>query len=384
MTIELLFIGELDNHQRDFLPFLGRHGYSVTVMNTSYWAFPRKIIGTDMPVLNLYEGNRLRFLLNNRIGWFGKASFYSLAEKAKLLNKKLAQVLKQEINVIFGSWGSHSLPELRLLHKRDIPVVYEFLTYPTLSNFAAEIENILSEHMINRLDGRILTSQRMLDYLRTVFGIKHGENIVFTECYSKRCFFRKRLPRLSEKDGEPHVIFIGSNSCEILPQIKEMLRRGIHVHAMEMKGFEQGLHGLKSKGFAHTFKKFGVAELLDGTMATFMTQFDACLETYDFRNVSVLDRFYNSTPDRFSFALTAGVPLIMPTGYLLTCEEIISRHQIGFTYSGYDDLRSKLGNCELMNYCQRNAVTSSKLFTLENNFEKIHKFLRGLSNNKPT
>jgi hypothetical protein len=383
MTIKLLFIGELDNHQLDFLPFLGRHGYDVTVMNTCHGAFPRKIIGTDMPVLNLYEDNRLRFLLNNRIAWFGKPTFYSLAEKARLMNSKIAQVLKQEIDVIFGSWGSHSLPELRLIHKRDTPVVYEFLTYPTTFSFRVEIENVLSNRMINRLAGRILASQRMLHYLKTVFGIKHGENIVFTECYSERCFYRERLPRLSEKDGEPHVVFIGSNSCEIFPQIEELLRRGIHVHVMEMKGFDERLLGLKFRGFAHTFKKFDFPKLIDGTMATFMTQFDACIETYDFRNASVLDRFYNSTPDRFSFALTAGIPVIMPRGYLLTCEEIVGRHQIGFTYSGYDDLKSKLGNCDLMNYYQKNAVASSKLFTLEYNFEKINKFLRNLSNHVP-
>lgn len=379
LTLKLLFVGELDNHQSDFLPFLSRSGYEVTILNTSHWAFPQKIVGTEMPVLNLYEGNKIDFLFNNRIVWFGKPVLYSIAARAGATIPGITQILKEETDVIFGSWGSHSLPESLLFHRSHVPVTYEFLTYPTLFNYKVKIENALNNKAINKLDGRILTSEGMLRYLRTVFGLKHGENMVFPECYSQKCFYRKRLPRLSQKDGEPHVIFIGTDSCEVFWQIAEMLRRGIHVHVMETENFKQKLGGLKFRKFAHTFKKFDYSKLFDGTLATFMTQFDACLETYGFETASVLDRYYYSTPDRFSFALTAGIPIVMPRGYLLTCEEIIGKHQIGFNYVGYDDLKSKLSDHDLMNFYLKNAVTNSKLFTLENNFERIDKFFRNLT-----
>jgi len=378
MTIKFLFLGALDNHEADFLPFLSRHGYDVTVINTSNWSFPRKIIGTGIPVYNLYENTKIRFLFNGRMGWFGKAAFYSLAEKARFTHSKVKEVIKQEgIEVIYGSWGSHSLPELRSVQEFNVPIVYEFLTYPTnVLSFAVKTENVLNRSIMNRLDGRVLATQRMLDYMKNVFGIHYGQNLVFTECYSERFFYRRRLPRLSEHDDGPHVIFTGSDVYEVLPQIEEIMRRGIHVYVYQMKGFEQRLQGLKSKGFGHTFKKFDYNKLLDGTFATFMTQFDACLVTYDFRRASTLDRFYNSIPDRFSFALTAGIPIVMPRGYLKGCEEILNKHQIGFTYAGYDDLKNKLNKNDLMDYYRNNAFVKSKFFTLENNFGRIDKFLR--------
>ncbi len=91
MSVKLLFLGELCLHKTAFLPFLSTHGYDLTVINTSHWYFPRKIVGTDIPVNNLYENTKIGLLLK-RAGWFGiefpdyllKALLYNLVEKAKL------------------------------------------------------------------------------------------------------------------------------------------------------------------------------------------------------------------------------------------------------------------------------------------------------------
>lgn len=383
MAVRLLFLGELDIHARAFLPFLGRHCYKVSVINTSHWAFPQEIEGTDIPVYNLYENSKIRFLFLGRLEWFRKASFYSLAKTNTKLTDRVGKVIKQEgIDLIYGCWGSHSLPELRLLQKFHVPIVYEFLTYPVnIYSFAVKIENIFNRSIINNLKGRVIATQRMLNYMKNVFGIHEGENIVFGECYSKKFFYRKRLPRLSERDGHPHLIFTGSDVYNIFPQIEEIIRRKIHIHVCYTKGLKQRLQKLKFKSFIHTFKKFDYNELLNGTFATFMTQFDACLVTYNFRKASALDRFYNSIPNRFSFALTAGIPIVMPRGYLKGCEEMINKHRIGFTYTDYDDLKKKLSNEELMDYYKRNAVVKSKNFTLENNFKTIDKFLKQIRDN---
>jgi hypothetical protein len=109
-----------------------------------------------------------------------------------------------------------------------------------------------------------------------------------------------------------------------------------------------------------------------------MTQFDACLVTYDFgRGTSA--RLCNSVPNRFSFALTAGIPLVMPQGYLKSCEDIINRHQTGFAYANCDELKKKLDSRDLMNAYQHNAIAKSNIFSLENNFEKIDEFLRRIA-----
>jgi hypothetical protein len=120
----------------------------------------------------------------------------------------------------------------------------------------------------------------MLGYMKNVFDIRHGKNLVFAECYPESFFYKKRLPRLSERDGQPHLIFIGMDVLDIFSQIKEIIRRKIHVHVCDTEEASR----LKYKtGFLHTFRKFDYNQLFDGTFATFMTQFDACLVTYSAR-----------------------------------------------------------------------------------------------------
>ncbi len=241
------------------------------------------------------------------------------------------------------------------------------------------MENALNRRIISNIDGRVLPTHNMLHYLKTMFDLHHGENIVFSESYSKKSHYQRRIPHLSDVDGKPHLIFIGLDEWDIFPQLEEMMRREIHLHVLESKGVKQLLRKSEYKGFYHTFKKFDLSEVLDGTFATFMTQFDACLVTYNFRKASTLNRFYNSVPNRFSFALTAGIPIVLHAGYLKGCEEILNKYQIGFTYTSYDDLKSKLKTPDLMNYYQHNAVAKANLFTLETNFKQIDTFLRKIA-----
>jgi hypothetical protein len=225
MTINLLFLGELDIHASSLLPFLSSHDYDVTVVNTSHHAFPRKIYGTDIPSYNLYEKSGIRFLFRGRLEWFRKSILYNLTRTNGELADKVKQIVRQKgIDVVYGSWGSHSLPEIRLIQRKfNIPTIYEFLTYPVnLFKPAVKIEDFFNRSAITNLTGRILATKRMLNYMKRVFGALYGKNIVFLECYPKDFFYRKRLSTLSNRNGEPHLIFIGSDFHSIFPQIIEM------------------------------------------------------------------------------------------------------------------------------------------------------------------
>jgi hypothetical protein len=271
---------------------------------------------------------------------------------------------------------------MRLARKFNIPLVYEFLTYPNnISDFAVKIENALNRGIINTLNGRILASYAMLNYMGKMFKIWNGKNIVFFERYPKKFFYRKRLPRLSEKDGHPHLVFIGMDLIDVFAQIAELTRRKIHVHVCDTKGVI-AKHKLKTFEFFHAFNKFDYDETCDGTFATFMTQFDACLVTCNFQKSSNLDRFYNSVPNRFSLALTAGIPLVLPRGYLIGCEGIVNEHQIGFAYTSYDDLEKKLSDEQLIDQYKKNALEKSRSFFLEDNFAPIDRFLRECAETK--
>jgi hypothetical protein len=387
MTIALLFLGQLTIQAQAFLPYLCKHGYEVTAVNTAEWPVPRKIDETNIPVYNLYEDSKFRAMFKGRLDWFRKATLYSVAKNLNLKHHRLRQIIdKAGIELIYGSWGSLSLPEISMAQEFHVPTVYEFLTYPiNNSRLAQKIENFFNRRIVNNLDGRVLSTQRMLCYMRNVFGIPRGENLVFMECYPEKFYYRKRLPLLSALDGRPHLVFIGMDVRDILPQIEGMASRKIHVHvcnvnqagwntnAQEGSG---GNYAFRHLGFIHSFSKFTYREIADGTFATFLTQFDACLVTYNFSRASGLSRFDNGIPSRFSIALLAGIPIAIPEGYLKGCEEIINKYQIGFEYGNYTNLDNNLSNESMLNCYRNNAIKNSKLFSLENNFMKIDKFLK--------
>lgn len=381
MSIHLLFIGDLFIHEQDFLRFLNSHGYKVTVVNTSYWDLPKKVRGTEIEVENLYEtsGIARKVFRRNSLGWFTKAGAYNLFGSTKLFNDKIKKIIRQaDTDIIYGSWGSTSLPEMQTVKRLKLPAVYEFLSYPTYERlFAEKVENAFNYHVICNLDGRILPTEQMLNYLKNNFKIRSGKNIVFPELYSHQCYYQKRLPCLSDSDSEPHIVFIGKllYGSDISSQFEEILRRHIHIHICETSDYTQVLLDSKHSGFFHTFREFDIPELLDGSFATFLTQFDACLVTYNSNKATTMSRLHNSVPNRFSFALTAGIPIIMPKGYLLGCEEIVSKNQVGFTYGNYDDMRDKLSNIDLMEYYRIKAIKNRNVLSLENNFAKIDAFL---------
>jgi len=204
------------------------------------------------------------------------------------------------------------LPELRFIRKFNIPTIYEFLTYPVgFTKLVEKVENLFNRSIINSLAGRVFPSSRMLNYMERTFDLRQGKNTVFTESYSKRCFCKKRLQRLSVDDGEPHLVFIGADEkyCDIVPQIEKILEKKIHVHVCETTGIQNRLRTSKFGEYFHIFEKASSLMLFDGSFATFMTQFDACLVTYDLRRATST-RLQNSVPNRFSFALPLGSRLL--------------------------------------------------------------------------
>lgn len=381
----LLFIGELDIHERDFLPFLAGHGYNVTVINTACPYFPRTITGTEIPVFNLYEKRRIRFAFKGSVGraYILKAASGGTLERVGFRFEEIIEAIKKRrIDLIYGSWGSIGLPELRFVRKLNVPLIYEFLTYPVgFTKTVEKIENLLNKSIIDSLTGRVFASSSMRDYMERNFDLKSGHSTIFTESYSERCFYQKRLPRLSDNDHEPHLVFLGFDSSEIFPQIEEMLRRKIHVHVCETLGFEDRLRKSRHKTLCHVFKKTSGEALFNGSFANFLTQYDACLVTYNIDRATSA-RLCNSLPNRFSYALTAGIPFVMPKGYLKSCESIVSNKQIGFAYATYDELKDRLYDRSLMDSYQNNAVKQSSAFTLERNFGKIDHFLRRVIDTK--
>lgn len=385
--MKLLFVGELFTPQLALLPYLSEHGYEVYIINLSSWFFPKTLY--RIPVRNLYQEGTLGDVIRGRpslvsfhyseqIRLMEKAFLFGMGRFRDKLKEAVRTLVPQgQIDLIYGSWGSIGLQESWALRSIGLPYAYEFLTYPMFSRPSTVLlENAVNSRPIRALRGRILSTQNMQQYMKDTFGLGKAGSIVFSECYPQSFHYRKRLPLLSNLDGKPHIVYVAKyDANEILHFLQELSRSGVHIHVYDRTGVIRRLQGRREFENVHLYEWFSYKRLSDGQFATFLTQFDACLVTYPFRGVQSFQRFENSLPNRFTIALTSGIPLAV-AGSLKGCGDFVCRKGIGFTFNATIELASKLHDTEFLGRLRVSAERFADSFTLENKFAELDNFLR--------
>jgi len=382
MYMNILYLGSPTSYvtQNDLLVFANK-GYNVLALLTPY-PLPNN------PKTGFVKVEKLISLSDNAVSslWnsIGGSSTSILLGISNYRMKQVKKIIRElGIDAIYATWGSNMMPIVKTIQraKVEVPIVYNFLSYPqNVYRWKVFLENWYCRKPIERLNGRIHASQNMYHYMYKLFDLKkHGFDVIVTPFFSEKYHYIKRLPPLSEKDGEPHIVYIGPltssrNWDDIRQEIYEIVNEKIHIHLAETDV------PLRKSPYLHFFPYFPLPKLINGSLATYMTQFDACIVLFNFNICSCLDRFYTSYPSRFLFALNAGIPIAVPKGYLHVCERFVNEHQIGFTYRNLTELKETLSNLDLMQRYRRNAIMKSADFKYEKEFQKIDKLMKALLN----
>ncbi len=383
---------------------LEERGYKVTVLNNHKLHFQKRL--KNFPnftnIINLYEPRfiwivklrlkitkLIKFLLTltkldtsrKVISFREKVSLESISRVSNSTKKTITRIIKEkEIDVIYCSWSTTGFPEIKVIQEANlgIPIILSIQTYPfwqTAVVGGSFKENKEHKEIFENLDGRIHCSQVMFDYMNDHFNLtKHGKDLIMMGYCKKRNFYKKRLPLLSEKEGESHIVFIGNTQFsqrtldDVGRQLYCIAKKRIHIH------FSYTHDRIKRNPYIHMFSPFSHRQLLNGELATHMTQFDACIVLYNIDKPYA--RFNNSLPERFLFALNGAVPIALPKGYFAACEEMINKYQIGFTYENLDDLKIKLSDREKMAEYRNNAVYIAPSLTFEKNFYILDNFIK--------
>ncbi|PIV69309.1 MAG: hypothetical protein COS08_04935 [Euryarchaeota archaeon CG01_land_8_20_14_3_00_38_12] len=388
--MNILYLGKMGSLADSEIPVFLERGHRVTVLNIDDKYFGHvSTIPEFNNIINLYRHEHRRWRTIECIWGF---AFYSnqipidtirklstnisrLALNFVHTNKKnIRETIKKaikdnNIDVVYSLWGRTPFPEIKMILKENInvPIVHNLHTYPLAKGaFGDRRANPLHKEIFERIDGRIHASRNMYEYIKKKFNLKYGLDAVLMPCFSEKYFCKKRSELLSDIDSEPHIISIGTTNFskkfdDVRKFIQEIAKEKIHFHLAKGEGIKEGK-------YVHPFEPM---ELL--RLAEFMTQFDACIVLYNV--IKKYDRFSNGLPCRFLFALTAGIPIIMPENYFDACEEIIKKYDIGFAYNDVKDLKAKLYDEELMGRLKNNAIKMHRKFTLENNFHKLEKFM---------
>lgn len=372
--MNILYLGSPTSYvtQND-LEFFTSMSHEVTVLDP----FPRSPtieVVKSADIVGLYDQRLLAALYSTIGGTFTTALLGDLRCK---IGKIKEMVRRRNFDLIYAQWGANTIPLVKAIQKEklEVPILYNFLSYPqNVYRWKVSLENWYCRRPIENLDGRIHANTKMYDYMDRHFNLgKHGIDIVVPPFFSRKYFFRKRLPLLSEHDGTPHLVFVGpvnSRWDDIRSEICGIMKEKVHFHMAKPALV------MKENRYLHFFPYFPLQHLIDGSLATFMTQFDACIVTFNFKVCSNGDRFRTSFPSRFLFALTAGIPIVMPKGYLPACEEFLNEHQIGFTYRTLSQLRTILDDYREMQKLRENAINKTKDFNYEKDFDKLNNLVK--------
>jgi len=378
--MNMLYLGSLTSYitQNDVLVFT-EAGHDISLLNVYPVSMNCKegLLGYKK-VINLYDVNRLNVLYKTIGGTVTSVIFDVLKWKVK----ELEQIIEDNwIDLVYATWGSNMIPLVKNIQKGNlkVPIIYNFLSYPqNVYRWKVFLENWYCRRPIENLDGRIHATKSMYSYMDHRFDLeKHGLDVVTKPFFSSRYFYRRRLPLLSENDGKPHLVFIGPLSLsrpwdDIRQEIYRITREKIHFHIAQTNV------PMQKNFYLHFFSYFPLKNLIDGSLATFMTQFDACIVLFNFKVCSCMDRFYTSFPSRFLFALNAGIPIVMPRGCLPACEKFVNEHQIGFAYRSLTKLKTMLNDDDLMERYRRNAIRKTVDFTYEKNFHKLDELMKAV------
>jgi hypothetical protein len=293
-----------------------------------------------------------------------------------------------EFDVIVGTWGVPVLDAM-LEASRAFPraaVIYNILTVPELPIEGTDwrrrcwraygvlfnaVERSAFRRMLRKSDVRVHASAQMESYLRRKGMLGGpGADIVRLERFSRAFFPRRRLQKRSATTGEPNVVhlgatnFSGQNVDNLTAHLARLAGAKIHVHFASSNGDSRGQ---AASEYYHDFPKFA-GNVVGPELAEFSTQFDAAILLYNVERP--YDRFINALPTRFLFALTTGIPIVMPRGLFQACEDYVTLHDIGFVYDSEPELAATLADRARMDSWERNARMHAESASLEDNLEE--------------
>lgn len=388
--MNVLYIGEIGDAVNTLYALL-KVASKVVIINTDLTHFYNEMpdmkasIGSKCRVWDFYKSRsvfekkippRFRKLWRYMTCLLGVLILKFFNRKSKKYNAVKSIIEEEDIQIIFAAWGTDVIPDIIFLRtiSSEIPIVHYLPTFPTsqTSWLREKIEIFLFKKVVQLVNGFMAGSHKMREFLLNEYGLDPRAVIVYPIFFTSEYFAKEKLSTLSDSDGEPHLVCTGSTNIayycnNVIEQISEIARTKIHVHCIRNE------YIVANSPYLHFFERFHIPDMINGALATFLTQFDGCLVLY---NVPIERlRYEFSIPQRFLFCFTAGIPIFMPKGIFRSCEEIIEKHQIGIVYNNIEELKSVLCDPKVMKVLKNRASTLSRDFMFEAQAKQLSLFL---------
>ena len=220
------------------------------------------------------------------------------------------------------------------------------------------------KYVFENADGLTFQSPYYLDVAEPRYNMR-GEIAVIPNAVLADDLPRKSLPKLSQKDGQVHTVFVGHVNRLKLDRVKEIADRGIPVHLYTFHSSEfEPL--LLTECKAHEYLYYHGA-LPRRQLLLALTQYDFGLVLW-YRGATE-PFFHTVLPSKMFYYLASGLPVIVAP-YRSISEFVLSRG-CGFVLTHIDELEDKI-------YNKRYTVGDRAQYTVEHYIPNLVRLYRKL------
>jgi hypothetical protein len=218
-------------------------------------------------------------------------------------------------------------------------------------------------------NARIYVSEHTMELARRRYNIPEEGSVLFYN-YAMRSDLKPPIEKLSDNDGELHIVYEGVLSDDgyrgrMLPLFETMAKKGIHIHIHGI-GSERTLKAFKAP--QNRIKRYHFeGSLPHEELMTVLTRYDAGMIPFLPYGA---DRGYMDTmlPNKLFDYLAAGLCLLVPP--TRSMQLFVSRTGTGLTYRGVDDLPG-LDEVRSVNIERERYVIEEHISELEDLYRSI-------------
>jgi len=264
----------------------------------------------------------------------------------------------------------------------DIPIIHDThdaLTMRKMGYYAGDDESRIrkyaeEEKIANEeSDGRLYVTEGVGDYIRKRYSVNDSE-LVFRNYVSEDMIPRALIDKLSDKDGEIHIVYAGTITSQIMGHhydlrdiFSKISEQGFHIHIYAAKEDEAYSLLAEERDLVYYHGHFDRKTLMLDE-----------LQKYDFGWAGFNDEMNKvhldvALPNKAIEYVACGLPVLTFPHKALS--RFVEGHKVGLVINSFDDMKEQLSE---INEIRETVIKKRYEFTIENNINQLIQFYTSL------
>ncbi len=300
------------------------------------------------------------------------------------LNKGITELVERyKPNIIH----SHNAPDFLTVSAinvvDNIPIIHDThdaLTMRKMGYYAGDGEDKIREYAEEEKkanedsNGRLYVTEGVGDYIRKRYNLNKDSDLVFRNYVSKDMMPKDLTNKLSDKDGEIHIVYAGTISSQMEGHhydlrgiFKEIAEQGFHIHIYASREDEAYSLLAENDSHIHYHGHFNRKVLMQDE-----------LKKYDFgwagfNDVMNKEHLDVALPNKAIEYLGCGLPILTLPHKTLT--KFVEGNKVGLVINNFDEMKEQLFESRDI---KENVIKKRHEFTIENNINKLIQFYKNL------